>query len=347
MKPAFAARSKPLQFCATIREKNNSHALSKGKKLDKRFLITDETVNSYGFRLLTSGYLRSEFERNPIGYFMHARPEGVLLRWEEFETEGDKVYAKPVINMSHPRAQQTIDEIENGFLNAASVGHLVILEYTDDPALMLPNQKGPTVTKWFNRELSLVDIPGNFNALKLYDKDDNEINLADFTKSTIPQMKKLELTADQLAKLNLKAESTEAELNVALTDLIERAGKVGKLETELSDLRKSVSKDRVKRLLADALAANKITKEIADVYEVDYAEKPDALDKLLKATPEYKGLAQRIGESSTLNEKRVQDLVAKGFDALMESGEIIELKGKAPDAYKALYKETFGKEPNA
>lgn len=317
------------------------------KKIDKPFLITDDSVNSYGFRLLTAGYQRSEFERNPIGYFMHLRDGGVLCRWEDIEVKGDKVFGKPVINMSHPRAQQTIDEIENGFLNAASVGHLVLLEWTDEPALMLPNQKGPTVTKWFNRECSLVDVPGNFNALKLYDSDDNEINLADFTKSTIPQMKKLEITADQLAKLNLKAESTESDLSQAINDLVARADKATKLENELSDLRKSVSKDRVKRLLADALAANKITKEIADVYEVDYAEKPDALDKLLKATPEYKGLAQRIGEGSTINEKRVQDLVAKGFDALMESGEIIELKEKAPDAYKALYKETFGKEPNA
>ncbi|WP_315814071.1 hypothetical protein [Paraflavitalea speifideaquila] len=75
-------------------------------KLNKEFLITDSTVNVYGFRLLTSGYLMDEFKKNPIGYYMHKREEGVLVRWEGFRVEGDAVYAKPVINMSHPRGSR-------------------------------------------------------------------------------------------------------------------------------------------------------------------------------------------------------------------------------------------------
>src|SRR5437762_1815164 len=102
---------------------------TKTKKIDKEFLITDSTVNCYGFRLMTSGYLIDEFKRNPIGYYMHARTDGVVVRWEDLRIDGDKVYGKPVINLSNKRGQQTVEEIENSFLNGASVGHIVALEW--------------------------------------------------------------------------------------------------------------------------------------------------------------------------------------------------------------------------
>jgi hypothetical protein len=117
---------------------------------------------------------------------MHDRESGVVLKWEDLRIKGDVVFGKPVINLSHPRAQQTIDEVENGFLNAASVGHIVVLEWTDEATFKLPNQEGPTVTKWFNRECSLVDIPGNFNSYSLFDKADNPISLAALKATSKP-----------------------------------------------------------------------------------------------------------------------------------------------------------------
>ena len=158
------------------------------KKIEKTFTLSDSTVNVYGYRLLTSGFQIDEFKRNPIGYYMHGtgefpRESGVLLKWDDLQIVGDRVIGKPVINLDHPRGNRTADEVEDGFLNAASVGSIVVLETSDDSSLILPGQTGPTVTKWFNREASLVDIPGNFNAFaELYDKDGNKLNLADFGK---------------------------------------------------------------------------------------------------------------------------------------------------------------------
>ena len=51
------------------------------------------------------------------------------------------------------------------------------------------------------------------------------------------------------------------------------------------------------------------------------------------------------GITGQINEKRIADLVAKGWDTLMESGEIVELKANAPNAWKKLFKETFGTDP--
>jgi len=111
---------------------------------------------------------------------MHDREGGVICRWEDLAIVGDKIVGKPVINLSNERGQQTVEEIENEFLNGASVGHIVALEFSEDPKDMLPGQYGPTITKWYNRECSLCDVPGNMNALALYDKEGNVINLSTF-----------------------------------------------------------------------------------------------------------------------------------------------------------------------
>ena len=152
----------------------------KFKKIDRQYVLSDSTVNEYGFRLLTSGYQIDSFQKNPIGYYMHRREDGIALKWDDLHIEDDKILGTPIINLSNGRGEQTCSEAENGFLNAASVGHIVVLEYSMDKEMMLPGQTGPTITKWYNKECSMVDIPGNQNALTLlYDAQENELNLAD------------------------------------------------------------------------------------------------------------------------------------------------------------------------
>lgn len=316
----------------------------KFKKIDKPFLLTDSSVNCYGFRLLTTGYLMAEYAKNPIGYMMHTRDNGVLVKWEDLRMEGDNVFGNPVINMTHPRGQQTVDEIENGFLNAASVGHIVALELSDDPDLKLPGQVGPTITKWFNRECSLVDIPGNFNALTLFDKDENPINLADFTKTNLnTNMKQIFYTPAQLAAMNLKGDADEISVNTAFNDLVAKAAKSDGLQTQLNDLHAQVKQNKVQDILAAALAAGKITKELSDKLAVDYANNPDGLKNLVDAMPQFKSITAEIEQGKS--DPKFSNLMSKPWDDLFESGEIETLRLKAPDLYKQKYKETFGTEP--
>ena len=141
------------------------------KKINKEFCLSDDSVNVYGYRLLTSGLLLERF-KPAIGFLMHDRESGIAVRWEDIRTEGGKVFAKPVVNTT--KFPNLYQEIEDGFYAAASVGHIVAVELTDDPKYKLEGQTGPTVTKWFPRECSIVDIPGNYNAIaKLYDDKDN------------------------------------------------------------------------------------------------------------------------------------------------------------------------------
>lgn len=281
--------------------------MSKLKKIEKEFLLTDNSVNCYGFRLLTEGYLMSEFQKNPIGYGMHKRTEGVLVRWEDLRTDGDKVYGKPVINLSHPDGQRTLDEVENGFLNAASVGHLVILEYTDDDKLMLPGQTSYTVTKWYNRECSLVDVPGNFNALKqLVDSNDQPINLSDFTNLKFLSMKEIKFSALQLIALSLTTEATEPMVEKAFNDLVAKACRVDALELNLKNLKANANKEKVIVLIANA--GTKLPKALAEKLAADYSENPDGLKSLIDALPGSEGKVTEILSAALAAKKITKEL---------------------------------------
>lgn len=323
----------------------------KFKKIDKKFVLSDSTVNSYGFRLLTSGYNLSAFAKNPIGYYMHDREAGVLLKWEDVKVEGDQITGYPVINLSHARGQQTIDEIENGFLNAASMGHFVVEKMTDDESFKLPGQFGPTVTKWSNRECSLVDVPGNFNALKLYDKEGEEINLADFQKKS-SSMKKVILSAGALAALKLSAEADETAVDTVINDLLAKAAKVDQLTNELSaantaktnaenalaTAKKEAVQKEVKDLLSAALEGKKITKEVSDKLAATYAENPSGLKDLLAVMPAYQSITEAIKTGST-GAKELADLT---FDELDKQGKLEDLRAKDPETFKAKFKAKFG-----
>jgi hypothetical protein len=329
--------------------------MAKAKKIDKDYTLSDSSVNVYGFRLLTSGYLIEEYLRNPIGYYMHNREEGVVLKWDDLRIEGDKVVAKPVINLSNERGEQTVDEVENGFLNGASVGHIVALEWSEDPKDMLPGQTGPTITKWYNREASLCDVPGNMNALALYDKDGNTINLSDFKiqKQTLI-MKDIKLTAAQLAKLNLTDTATEADINTKIENLVAEAGKVPQLTQDLAaaNTAKKTAEDALaaekeKNVKADvagqldaALSAKKITAEQKTLFEKQYEGKPEDLKALLATMKPYTSVVENLSTTVEGNPE-LKALMSKTGKELWASGEIDKLKTLSEEAYKIKYKEAF------
>ena len=82
------------------------------KKIDREFLLTDDSVNCYGYRLLTSGLQLDRFDP-PIGFFMHEREQGVAVRWEDLTVRDNALYGKPVVDDS--RFPDLVKQIEDGF----------------------------------------------------------------------------------------------------------------------------------------------------------------------------------------------------------------------------------------
>lgn len=125
------------------------------------FVISDESVNSYGYIVRTDGIDTTAFERNPVMLYMHER-KTVVGRWENIRKEGNKLLADAVFDESTELGKTVKAQVENGFLRSASIG-VDIIEDTVINGIK-------TITKCSLFEVSIVDIPANQNALKLYRK---------------------------------------------------------------------------------------------------------------------------------------------------------------------------------
>lgn len=304
-------------------------------KIDKEYLLTDSTVNCYGFRLLTSGYQMPEYAKNPIGYYMHGTDEfpremGVLVRWEDLRKAGDSVYGKPVINMNHPRGSKTAEEAKNGFLNAASFGQFVVLESSDDEKLRLPGQTGLTVTKWFNRECSLVDVPGNFNAVCLYDKDGNQISL-----------QSLQASAKQLSGATIEERKRLIETAKENKDVSElEAESLTKLFNEPQFFSQALAMFKAQRIAYlnaqsyDDLESNGLLEEVKtkdfEGYKAKYKTK----------------FGKDYGEQKAANLSGLAYLQTLSFDELDKKGLLPDLKQLDMNVFCLKFKEAFGRDYN-
>lgn len=301
-------------------------------KIDKEFCLTDNSVNVYQYRCLTEGFQLDRFKPS-IGFLMHKRENGVAVKWTDFRVDGDKLYAKPSINTTlYPDlAQQILD----GFYGAASCGKIVALEWSDDQQLKLEGQTGITVTKWFPREISIVDIPGNYSALaNLYDEKDNLLmdlsdNINNQNKTTMPEVK---LTAGQIKLLDLSDNATAEQVSLKLDDLVDKAKRTETAEKALADLKAETTSKEVEQILEKGMTDKKLTKDLADKLRATYQENPVALKDLVDAMP-----AQHIAsfdEGKQVPEK----YQGKSFNDLYLSGELSDVKKNYPDFYKTLKK---------
>lgn len=124
------------------------------------FILSDESLNSYGFVVQTAGIDTAQFERNPVMLYMHDRESGVVGRWENIRKEGNRLLADAVFDESTELGAKIKTQVANGFLRCVSIG---IDNVTQED---LNNVQ--TVTKCRLIEASIVDIPSNANAVKLF-----------------------------------------------------------------------------------------------------------------------------------------------------------------------------------
>ena len=122
------------------------------------FLVSDESDNSHGFKVLTEGIDITQFEKNPIMLYMHERPT-IIGMWKNLRKEDGKLYADAVFDTESEKGGEVARQVEKGFLRGASIGITYQKEYL----------KNGVLEKCRLFEISIVDIGSNPNALKLYD----------------------------------------------------------------------------------------------------------------------------------------------------------------------------------
>lgn len=128
------------------------------------FVLSDESLNADGFRVLTDGINLDAFLKNPVILGFHDAGKPPIGRWVNVRKENGKLLADAEFDMNDPDAQAIVKKIESGFLSAVSIGFTPI-KGSKHPKDMLPGQKKPTVTESLLKEASIVSVPSNKNAL--------------------------------------------------------------------------------------------------------------------------------------------------------------------------------------
>ena len=116
----------------------------------KRIILSDSSLNRYGYRVLTAGLLLEAFIDNPVMLYGHFRDEGSPLwcdykaigYWDDIKIEDDVLSAIPVFDKVDDLSKTIAAKYEAGTLRAASIG-IRILATSSEKEYLLPEQTNP------------------------------------------------------------------------------------------------------------------------------------------------------------------------------------------------------------
>lgn len=292
----------------------------------KVFICSDESVNSYGFRVLTSGIQLKNFKSNPVGFFNHNTGDsfwstdptyrGPVIRWEDITIDGKELKGSPVFDVNDPIGKALSDKVENDFIRAASIGFRII-ETSNDPALMEKGQTRPTITKCELMEISVVDIPANKNSLCLYDTEGKKIGLDDNAlTTTLSAALKNENSLPKTNNMKLKLLAAWTFLSAALGF---EAGKDHEVETtpeKLAELNSKLSKLSDLESQVTTLTAEK---KSAEDSAVDFQSKLGAANAQVTTLTAEKKVAE---DSAADLQTKLTDAEAKVSDLMTPAGRL-------------------------
>ena len=207
---------------------------------NKRVRISNESVNCYGTRILTSGLDLGQYQRNPVLLYMHERGTVVGLV-KDIKVEGPDVTGELVFDGATELSRQLQRQWEFGSLKMVSA-NIEVLATSDDKELLAAGQTRPTITRSKLFEVSVVDIGGNDDALVLShggktlslagrQADDCRVLplLGNISNQPLKQEKQMELK--QLAlQLGLPETATEAEVNAKIATLEQAQNEVAQMK---------------------------------------------------------------------------------------------------------------------
>lgn len=299
----------------------------------KRITITDDSVNRYGFRVLTAGIRLDNYRKNPVLLFGHNTESLPIGRLDDIRVEPNgSMTALPVFDENDKLALAIKDKFDNGFLFAASI-HFEPITLSDDPKLALPGQTDSTVVECDLLEVSMVTIPGNTNAVALS---------AHSTKA-IPPLKLI------TSEMDLKKIATA----LGLSEDADEAAVMGAIANQ-KNLIAQLNAARLDSLLSAGEAAGVVTTENKETWTrlaaADFentaalmkASKPAAAATPQPAAPPAQGgtlVGMLSGGAPKAGQQQANDdRAAWTFDEWNKKDPkgLMKLKADDPDKYKTL-----------
>lgn len=315
---------------------------SKLEKMSRRVRISNESLNSYGTRVLTAGMNVDQYNRNPVLLYMHERGQ-VIGYVKDLKVEGDEVTGELMFDEATELSQRCKKQWEFGSLKMVSAG-IDILELSENPKHLVQGQTRPTISKSKLFEVSVVDIGANDDAIVLQ-KDGKRIELGKDGGVELPLLHSnnqnqtpKQMDQEKLAlQLGLPKDADEATINAKLAKLQADGAEAETLRQERDTLRAA----RIETLVNAAIAEKKIGEEKKQQF-LDLGKKigADELKQTFDAMSPQVKLSRLVGyagaDGHTLGGPDWKKLSDVPVD------ELEKLRAENPAQYKKLYKAEYG-----
>lgn len=313
--------------------------------MSKRIRISNERLNSYGFRVLTSGIEIAQYERNPVLLYMHQRGN-VIGYVRELKVENDEITGELVFDEATDLSRTCKKQFEFGSLRMVSPA-LEVLELSEDGVDVVEGQTRATIKRSKLVEVSLVDIGANDDAIVLH-RNGKKIELGNGGEILLPMLnliKDKEMDVKELAQLlGLPEDADASAVKAKIKDLLETASeKKGeeKLMKEMAVLKKQNEEMTLSAITSSvdaAISERKIQEGQKEEFvalgkkigNADLRKLFDGMQPALKLSSLVgrQGGAAQCGEYTKLSD--------------VPSDKLMELREKEPERYKKLYREEYG-----
>lgn len=307
----------------------------------KRVRISNDSLNSYGSRVLTEGMNVEQYQRNPVLLYMHERGN-VIGFVKDLKVEDGEVTGELVFDEATELSKRCKKQYEFGSLRMVSVG-IDILELSDANEHLVQGQTRPTVTKSKLFEVSLVDIGSNDDAIVLK-KNGTVINLGKDGECLLPLLNnKPQKSKDMDQKiialqLGLPETADETAISTKIAEL--KASKDN--EEKLRKENETLQLGRITSVVEKAIAEKRIGADKKQQF-VELGKKVgvEDLEKTFEAMSPQVKLSAVIGHqggASTVTTSTYKKL------SEVPSDKLEEMREKQPEEYKRLYKAEYGME---
>ena len=318
-----------------------------------RIRISDETLNCYGTWIKTDGVDIAQYQKNPVLLWMHWR--GVIIGYiKDIKVENGEITGEPFFDEVREESKLAKQQWEKGSLRMGSP-NMEVIEVSDDPALLKPGQRRPTITKCKLVEYSMVDIGGNDNNIRLTYAN-KELKLAEGedcpvlpllkgtnVKPNNPKKMNQELQAIALM-LGLSAEATLTDVQKQVSILLEHKNANEKLRNELKSLQgqlESIQLSGITNMVDEAVKAGKFTADKKEHF-IDLGKKvgAESLKLTLDAMSGSMKPSMLLGKQAGAAPKEY-----KTWGEVPEA-ELKLMREEDKEQYRKLYKAEFGVDCN-
>lgn len=318
--------------------------------MEYKFIVNTENVNSYGYRIITEGIDTTQYEINPVVLFMHDRG-GIKATGDEvigrarLSKENNQLVAYITFDSENEFAAKIESKVKGDFIRMCSM-FADVVEASSDTSLVLPGQKYETITKCKLVEISIVDIGGNDDAIRLSGHSVTTPKIKLLNQNTMSELKTIALA------LGKDANTGEAELLKTVNELKLAKETADNKATEWENKFIELQKKEASKLVDKAVSLGLIPEDLKDAqvtaFTADFDGQHAKLSKLItdkETENQTNGIQGAIGSAVSLAKGGNGNAPAaegkETFDYLQKHNpiELSRIRTEEPSKYAQLSKE--------